>query len=446
MDTDWDKMLEEASYRQVKSLLKAQTHIRKSAERMAKDARKAMEDLVITFAPNEVNKFSLASPHGIDMLDIHELARMTKEAVREHTNDLKERTRYAERKVAKLEEENERLRGEIEWARQNWPEQEKKPLPDELLEEEEETDGVWHVPPRPKPEPRRPTWAPSPRRMSQPRSRDGAYQQEMPPWRMLQARPAPPKPAAEIGIWPGWALEWQKESKNLKRDRDVVLIVGTGLALQRDVDEQLAQWWNIKPGSGSIRRAFGRVEAAGLIEVIKPRRETQGWRPKYMIRLTERGKDVYKLFRGESPGPSHATALLKRHKSKEHAALNLEAAELLWRAEYEVKLFPENVSLESGKVYQPDLLIAEQDGGEILYVECERATYKNPGERSQKWKIYYAATDGHFCVITPSEEATVAIEEEILDWVGDRPLTLWMGDMKRSQEDEVWVVKHQTSV
>jgi len=97
-------------------------------------------------------------------------------------------------------------------------------------------------------------------------------------------------------------------------------------------------------------------------------------------------------------------------------------------------------------VYYPDLLIAEQDGGEMLYVECERATYKNPEERSQKWKLYYAATDGHFCVITPSEEATVAIEEEILDWVGDRPLTLWMGDMKRSQEDEVWVVKHQTSV
>jgi DNA-binding PadR family transcriptional regulator len=319
-------MLEEASYRQLKSLLKAQTNIRKSAERMARDARKAMEGLVIAFAPNEVNEFSLASPDGIDLLDIHELARMTKEAIRKHTDDLEERTRYAERRVAELEEENERLRGEMEWARQNWPEQEKKLLPDELLEEEEKTDGVWRVPPRPKPEPRRPTWAPSPRRMTQSRSSGqgaspGACRQEMPPWRMLQARPALPKPAADIGVWPGWALEWQKESKNLNRDRDVVLIVGTGLALQRDVDEQLARWWNIKPGSGSIRRAFGRLQAAGLIEVIKPQRETQGWRPKYMIRLTERGKDVYKLFRGEPPGPSHATALLKRHKSKEHAAL-----------------------------------------------------------------------------------------------------------------------------
>jgi len=136
--------------------------------------------------------------------------------------------------------------------------------------------------------------------------------------------------------------------------------------------------------------------------------------------------------------------LLKRHKSKEHAALNLEAAELLWRAGYEVKLFPDNVSLESGMIYYPDLLIADQSGGETLYVECERATYKNPEERSQKWKLYYAATEGRFCVITPSEEAMEVIKKEILDWARDQSLTLWMGDMERSRAENVWLVKHQS--
>jgi DNA-binding PadR family transcriptional regulator len=196
-------------------------------------------------------------------------------------------------------------------------------VPEELAEEKEETDGVWHTPPKPKPKPRRPAWATArPRRSGKGTDSEPVDDgQELPPWRMLRARPAPPKPVADVGIWPGWALEWRKESKSLNRDHDVVLIVGTGLALQRDVDEQLAQWWNIKPGSGSIRRAFGRAEAAGLIEIIKPHQETRKWRPSYMIRLTERGKDIYKLFRGELPGPSHATALLKRHKSKEHAAL-----------------------------------------------------------------------------------------------------------------------------
>jgi hypothetical protein len=174
-----------------------------------------------------------------------------------------------------------------------------------------------------------------------------------------------------------------------------------------------------------------------------PQRDA-GLRPRYLIRLTERGKDIYKLFRGEPPGPSHATALLKRHKSKEHAALNLGAAELLWRAGHEVKLVPDNVPLESEGIDHPDLLIAEQDSGEVLYIECERATHKNPEERSQKWKLYYAATDGRFCVITPSEEATEAIKGEILDWAGDQPLTLWMGDMERSREGNVWLGKYQS--
>jgi len=439
--------LEQASYRQLKSLLKAQTNIRRSAERVARDAREAMEALAVSFAPDEVNKYSLASPAGLDMLDIQELAEMTRGVLRKHVGELEEKTGYAERRVAELEEENERLRAEMEWVKKNWPEQEGKLVPDELAEAEaEETDGVWHTPPKPKPEPRRPAWAAAyPRRSGQGADSEPVDdRQELPPWRMLRARPAPPKPAADVGIWPGWALTWRKESKDLNRDRDVILIVGTGLALQRDVDEQLAQWWNIKPGSGSIRRAFRRAEEAGLVKIIKPRKETQGWRPRYLIRLTERGKDIYKLFRGEPPGPSHATALLKRHKSKEHAALNLEAAELLWRAGYTVKLFPDNVPLESGEVYKPDLLITERDGAETLHVECERATYKNPEERSQKWMLYYAATDGHFCVITPSEEATETIKEEILAWAGDRALTLWMGDMERSRVETVWLVKHQS--
>ncbi len=40
--------------------------------------------------------------------------------------------------------------------------------------------------------------------------------------------------------------------------------------------------------------------------------------------------------------------------------MNIEAAELLWRAKYEVKLFPDQVVLERGEVYHPDLLIANR--------------------------------------------------------------------------------------
>jgi hypothetical protein len=109
VDTVLDQMLEEASYRQMKSLLKAQTNIRKSAERMARDAREAMEALAVSFARDEVNKYSLASPAGLDMLDIQELYEMTRGVLRKHVSELEEQTRYAERKAAELEEENKRL-------------------------------------------------------------------------------------------------------------------------------------------------------------------------------------------------------------------------------------------------------------------------------------------------------------------------------------------------
>jgi hypothetical protein len=139
-DTVWDQMLEQASYRQLKSLLKAQTNIRHSAERMAREAREAMEALAVSFAWDEVNRYSLASPAGLDVLDIQELAEMTREALRKQTDALEEQTRYAERKAAELEEENERFRAEMEWVKKNWPEQEKAG----------EASGVWHTPPKPK--------------------------------------------------------------------------------------------------------------------------------------------------------------------------------------------------------------------------------------------------------------------------------------------------------
>ncbi len=32
----------------------------------------------------------------------------------------------------------------------------------------------------------------------------------------------------------------------------------------------------------------------------------------------------------------------------------------------------------------------------------------------------------------------------LLDWAGDRALTLWMGNMEKSREGNVWLVKHQS--
>ena len=78
------------------------------------------------------------SPDGMNVLDIHELARMTKEAICKHTDALEEQTRYAERKAAELEEENKRLCSEMEWVKKNWPGREERLIPDESAEAEAE--------------------------------------------------------------------------------------------------------------------------------------------------------------------------------------------------------------------------------------------------------------------------------------------------------------------
>jgi hypothetical protein len=153
--------------------------------------------------------------------------------------------------------------------------------------------------------------------------------------------------------------------------------------------------------------------------------------------LTERGEDIYRLLRGEAPAPSQTTELLKRHKSPQHAALNLDAANRLWEAGYGVELFPDPVALETG-TYYPDLVITTPEG-RTLYVECERNTRKNPKERERKWALYYAASGSHFLVVTSNEEAGQAIQREILTWAGERPLTLWMAGLEDQETGLVWV-------
>jgi DNA-binding PadR family transcriptional regulator len=249
--------------------------------------------------------------------------------------------------------------------------------------------------------------------------------------------PPPPTPASPLDTWPGWAQAWREESGSYQRDVDVVIILGdTGIARREDVDELLAEWWGISSGSGSIGRAIIRVREAGLVEAI-PSRRGRGRYPRHLLRLTERGQDIFRLLRGEAPASSQTTELLKRHKSPEHAALNLDAANRLWEAGYDVDLFPDSVALDTG-TYYPDLAITTPEG-RTFYVECERNTRKNPQERERKWALYYAASGGHFLVVTSSEEAGQAIQREILTWAGERPLSLWMASVEGQEAGLEWV-------
>jgi hypothetical protein len=183
----------------------------------------------------------------------------------------------------------------------------------------------------------------------------------------------------------------------------VILVAGgTGLVWRMDIAEQLAQWWDVETSSGSVSRAFGRVKDLGLIKLIRPDRDVKNWRPGYLIGLTEQGRDAYQFLRGEAPAMSQLAELARRHKTPEHVALNLKAAELLWHAGYDVDIFPDVVPVGDSKVYYPDL--QAELAGEMIYVECERAIEdKKPQAMTKKLALYHAATDAGFYFATPTE-------------------------------------------
>jgi DNA-binding PadR family transcriptional regulator len=250
--------------------------------------------------------------------------------------------------------------------------------------------------------------------------------------------PPPSTPASPPETWPGWAQAWREESGSYQRDVDVVIILGdTGMVRRDDVGLFLSEWWGVTPKSGGINRALTRVRDAGLVEAIPSRREKSRY-PKHLLRLTERGRDVYRLIRGRDAVPALTTELMRRHKSPEHAMLNLETAIALWKAGYAVEILPDAVDLDVG-TYYPDLVTATSDG-QRLYVECERDTRKNPQERSRKWELYYAASEGHFAIATPDKETVKTIREEVLAWAGERSLTLWMASVDDREDVAIeWI-------
>jgi hypothetical protein len=423
-------IVKQATLRQLQSLLQAQSNLRKAAEKRAREAMAALERVAEGLAPAEIDRLRRESTAGISPLAPRQLADLVLNVVRRRISRL-------EAVVGVDPEELEALRAEVVELQRQAQRRPAAPVPPARPA------GPTQPEKPAKPRPREPTKKPkrakpapaTPQPAAVPVPAPGAPHGR-PPWMPLPS-PPPSTPASPPDTWPGWAQAWRAESGSYERDVDVVIILGdTGIARREDVDELLAEWWGISSGSGSIGRAIIRVREAGLVEAI-PSRRGRGRYPRHLLRLTERGQDIFRLLRGEAPAPAQTTELLKRHKSPEHAALNLDAANRLWEAGYGVDLFPDPVALDTA-TYYPDLTINTPEG-RTLYVECERNTRKNPQERERKWALYYAASGGHFLVVTSSEEAGQAIQREIKAWAGERPLTLWMASVEGQEAGLEWV-------
>jgi len=240
---------------------------------------------------------------------------------------------------------------------------------------------------------------------------------------LREARPAPAPPGDAGGL--------SREALAALR-----ILGETGAPLRRPVMERLLAEGVLERESV---RPFQELEAAGLLEQIKPRIESVGNTP-YLLRLTEAGREEYRRRFGAEPAEPVLDRLLRRHKSEEHVWLNLKAAEVLERFGYAVDLFPAPVRAE-GRHIDPDL-VAVKDG-KAIYVECERSV-KGDEDLSRKWENLALLNGDALYVFVPDTRIQSAVVSAVGVWAyrARRRVTLHICNLARLTEeaDSPWTL------
>jgi hypothetical protein len=222
--------------------------------------------------------------------------------------------------------------------------------------------------------------------------------------------PLPDSPA------PDWFVQWQA-SREFEQDAALVRVVGyQGFCLRKSAETALVEAGVIPADNrAGIQRLFTRVKEQGLVEESVPQTETGIGRAPFLLRLTERGREAFRLLFGREAVESEYDRLLVRHKSDEHVLLNIQARDVLLEYGAEaVDLYPQPVRLPSGGTFDVDLVAIFPDQPP-LYVEAERGGKKKSEERDRKWANYRLVT-GDFYIVVPNKKAQAQIVTEITTW------------------------------
>jgi hypothetical protein len=196
--------------------------------------------------------------------------------------------------------------------------------------------------------------------------------------------------------------------------------------------------WNTR-SKGPTIQAVNLSRDTGLLEILEPKSGRQG-RPPQLLKLTERGREAFLILFSKEAVPSELDELMKRHKSLEHALLNLEAAAMLReRLNASVDMYPPMIVLDGGRQFAPDLAATLPDG-EVLYVECERGTNDDYVVRDRKWQNIYDATGGKIYVICSDYDSRGKVTSEISRWSGTRHVTVRATDLTtlNKRDDQFW--------
>ena len=250
---------------------------------------------------------------------------------------------------------------------------------------------------------------------------------------------------------PEWMEKW-RQAETFERDAGILKMIGeTGLARRPLIEAQTAEKLGIKKAGGSIHALLDRLEDQSLIEFYRPwdgKGAGSGGKFPDLARLTEQGRLAYWLLTGQQPAVNEYELLLKRHVSPEHTLLNLQVADILREAGYQVNLTPPDITLPDGGLFKPDLVLLDRQGV-TLFVEVERDTGKNIEQRQSKWRNFYQASGARLFVVSDNRSGMRNIRSEINYCLGNQPGTISLSNLaellagKRGEGDSIWLeVKH----
>ncbi len=443
--------------RNYRGLLDAQTKLREVAERQARDARAQVIRVVTALCPIVLERIRRKDPRGVDKLSLKELADLAIDEIR-HVLDQTYFAADVDFVVLhrKAEEEVERLKRELaQRGEQKADLEELEQVKEDLAAARAEADqqrAARHKAEKALEEAQAALVdVEAEYETAQEMYRDVQAYQASPPTKLTStAEKSHDNGAATAGIpektfEPEWVAEWRGR-KSFKSDSRVILALGaTGECRRNHLVTQIANQHSMSPQSGTFSRVFPRLVKKGFIEVIDVNPQILG-NGTSLVQLTPLGRDAYRNLAKQAPESSSLDQLLARHRSPEHAYLNLMAVDLLRDAGYSVNPFPEPRTVSAGN-FVPDLQAILPEGKTIwIEVECDT----NKSNRANKWEIYYEASEGHFVIVTDNKSAMKGIQSEIMAWIGSRPLILWMTNVsdllsgKHSKTDgNIWFVERE---
>ena len=250
---------------------------------------------------------------------------------------------------------------------------------------------------------------------------------------------------------PEWMVAW-RQSETFERDASILKMIGeTGLARRPLIDAQAAEILGIKKAGGSIQALMSRLAGLNLVVIFRPWEADgagTGGRFPDLVRLTDRGQMAFWLVTGHQPKINEYDLLLERHVSPEHTLLNLQAADLIREAGYQVNLTPPEIQLPNKGLFKPDLVLVDENGATI-FVEVERDTDKNIERRQSKWRNFYQAGGGHLYVVCENRTSMRNIRSEINYCLGNQQAIISLTNLaelqtgKRGDGDSVWLETKQ---